>query len=170
MFNIFNIFSKDESSNWQPSYKIPLWFNCQTASLNNVKIGDSAENLRAFGRPNNKLPFKDEKFEYYQLGFDVETENGKISNFCFMFNGTPEPTFANCELSLTTNNGGQLSLNRYTKIDYIEQILGVAPNKNFDEDEGFCYDSFYRFGDLQVSFFWLEDGSLEELIVEKYQD
>jgi hypothetical protein len=49
----------------------------------------------------------------------------------------------------------------------VEQILGIAPEKEFDQDEGFCQSSSYRQGNLTLFFQWLEDGKIEEIIVEK---
>jgi hypothetical protein len=86
MFNIFNLFTTDESSNWESSYKISLQLNFQTESLNNIRIGDPLEKLRAFGRPDNSHALKKGRFEYYQLGLEVEGEGGKIINFVFMVN------------------------------------------------------------------------------------
>ena len=169
MLNIFNLFAKDESSNWAPSYKIPLWLNLQTESLNNVRIGDPLEKLQVFGRPDNSRPFKKGRFEYHQLGFEAEGENGRIINFCFMV-GDNQAKFANCELTLTTYNGRQLSINRFTTLKEVEQILGAAPEKEFDEDEGYCYDSNYPQGRLSLYFSWLEDGRIEEIIIENREE
>ena len=178
MFNLLNLFFKDESSQWKPSYKIPLWFDIQTESLNNIRIGDAAEKLRAFGRPANKRPFKTGRFEYHLLGFEVETENNRIINFCFMVNDqsfsgggiTYRARYANCELTITLANGRQLKIDRMTRIADVEEILGVSPNKDFDDEDGKCDGSSYVEGRLSLYFSWLEDGRIEDIIVEMRED
>jgi hypothetical protein len=174
MFNLWSLFYKDESSQWEPSHKIPLWFDIQTESLNNIRISEPAENLRAFGRPDNKSPFKTGRFEYYQLGFEAETENKRIINFCFMVNDesfsgggvTYRARYANCELTITLTNGRQLTIDRMTRRGDVEKILGIAQNKDFDPEDGKCYGSSYAQGRLSLYFSWLEDGRIEDIIVE----
>jgi hypothetical protein len=168
MFNFFsNLFYRDESSNWDAVRKVPLRLNLSAESLNDVRIGDSPEKLRVFGRPDNSRPFKTGRFDYYFLGFDVEIENGKIINFSFKFNEMYQPDFVGCELNITLINGGQITANRFTKRQDVEQILGESPNKAFDKDEDYYYSSSYRLGCLSIYFSWLKNDRLEEIIVEK---
>jgi hypothetical protein len=180
MFNIFNPFTTDESSSWEASYKIPLQLNFQTESLNNIRIGDPLEKLRAFGRPDNGQPFKQGRFEYYLLGLEVEGEHGRIINFMFMVNPQKDRVtkhflytrieespseFANCELTLIPANGRRLNINRSTKLKDVEQTLGVAPEKEFAGR--YCENSTYQQGGITLFFVWLEDGTIEEIIVEQ---
>lgn len=164
-----NLFYKDETSNWEAVRKVPLRLNLSTESLNDVRIGDPAEKLRVFGRPDNLHPFRAARFEYQFLGFDVEIENGKIINFGFKFNEMFQQNFIGCELNITFLNGGQITVNRFTKRADIEQILGESSNKGFDKDEGYYYSSSYRQGNLSVYFSWLKNDRLEEIIVEKVE-
>lgn len=180
MLKIFDRFFTDESSSWEPSRKTPLHLNFQTESLNGVRIGDAPEKLRVFGRPDNRQPFKNSRFEYHLLGFEAEHEDGQIINFCFMVNPLPSavlnyfgnatykegpPEFANCELVLTAVSGRQLNINRFTTSSDVERILG-APD---DEDSGVKMSS-YRQNRLSLVFSFQEDETIEEIIVETWTD
>lgn len=171
MFNLFNLFAKDESSNWEKGFNISLVLNLQTETLNNIRIGDLYENLRIFGRPDNKQPFKKERFIYSQLGLDIEGSNGKIEAFILVpnkpFFAGSKKEFAHCEFTLVTRNSRQISINKQTNLKGIEYIFGVSPEKEIYEGIDII-DASYRQGNLLLEFEFSSDGTIRELSVEKW--
>ena len=173
MFNILDYFLKDESSQWGESYKVPLSLNLQTETLNGLRIGDEFQKLSVFGRPNNRQPFKRNRFSYYTLGLDVDGMNGKIEAFTFMIDETAvyshPQRFANCEFTVLTKNGRQMTINKFTNLREIEQVFGAAHDKDIDEELD-SISATYRQNNLSIEFECLYNGSVVMLCVDILED
>ena len=78
---MFGLFKSDETKNWKTVNTHELLLNLNNSSVNNLKIDDSDEKVKMFGKPDNENPFKNEKFDYKNTGLIIETENKKVNYF-----------------------------------------------------------------------------------------
>jgi hypothetical protein len=169
MPGFFDFFFKDETAEWKETFRVPLALSLYTESVNNVAIGDSFEKLQTFGRPDNRQPFKKNRFVYYSLGMQVMGENGKIQSFDFIIrtnksiieHNKDEANYASAEITITTKNGGYLLVNKQTSPADVERALGTPIEKD-DEDEDYL-SLIYQLGTLSFDFEFGEARQLERL-------
>jgi hypothetical protein len=139
MRSLLDIFSKDPSKSWARTINERLTFHLASESLNGVRIEDPFEKISVFGRPDNRKPFEQQRFDYPDLGLEIGGENDRVKYFSFSvrsFSG--KPNF--CELTFISERGTQILLTKDTQFSEIENVLG----KTF-ETEKFYEDVTYRF-------------------------
>lgn len=169
MAGFFDFIFSDQTKDWNECFRVPLALNLYSQTVNNVAIGDVYEKLQIFGRPNNRQPFKKNRFTYYILGMQVSGENNKIESFDFVIrpNSTilelnkDEANYASAELVISAKNGGQLLVNKQTSPADVERILG-KPTERDDEDADYL-SLIYQIGTLSFDFEFGTASQLERL-------
>ena len=159
--SLLNLFVKDRSFEWRDCFRIPLTFYLPSESLNNIALGDSCDKLSAFGRPDNRRPFKNNQFFYYPLGMTVTCINEKIDSFEFVMHDT-EQKFMSAELSLTDKNARQFLINKQTSVTNVERFFGSATEKDSDED---WINLMYHYDKLFLDFEFKEDNLIERFYI-----
>lgn len=151
---LFDLFSNDPSKNWTESGEMRLTLNLASESLNGVVIEDSFDKLSVFGRPFNRKPFERQSFDYSDLGLVIGGENNRVKYFSFSmqnFSGDTKPG----EVTLISERGTQILLNKNTKSGDIERVLGKPfEQENTDDDEA---EYRYKYKRLILVFEFDED-------------
>lgn len=137
---LFDLFSNDPSKNWAKSGETRLTFNLAAESLNGAAIEDSIDKLSIFGRPANRNPFETNFFDYPDLGLVIGGENNRIEYFSFSiqsFTKNSKP----CEVTLISERGTQILLNKNTKFSDVESVLGkpFAQETSVDDEAEYRY-------------------------------
>jgi hypothetical protein len=162
---LMDLFTKDPSSEWTECRQVRLSLYLPNESLNDVAIGDPYQKLSVFGRPNNKHPFKYNKFIYYPLGLIVEGENEKVEYFEFIMRDEYEKKHFSCGVIVTGVSGGMVEINPHTNLTEVERVLGDSEDKQEDDDEIICR---YKQGNLLLEFECSSDGLVRRLHVERW--
>jgi hypothetical protein len=150
MRRILDFFSKDPSKNWVRSSLMQLTFHLASASLNGVAIDDPFEKISIFGRPSNRNPFRQEWFDYPDLGLEIGGENNRIKYFSFMIQAFFKDETA-CNLTLISERGTPLLLTNDTKLEELKKLLG-EPFESEDFGEEVAYRFKYRHLILEFEF------------------
>jgi len=83
---VFGLFRNDDpTAQWPEHVGGDVLLDLRAFTLNTVPIGAPALELEVLGRPTNRRPFKDERFEFTRTGVVVEIENDKVSYFAVTF-------------------------------------------------------------------------------------
>jgi hypothetical protein len=150
---LFDLFSNDPSKNWTKSGETRLTFHLAAESLNGAAIEDSFDKLSVFGRPANRNPFEKNLFDYPDLGLVIGGENNRIEYFSFSiqsFTKNSKP----CEVTLISERGTPVLLNKNTKCSDVESVLGKPFEQEKDDDEA---EYRYKYKRLILVFEFDED-------------
>ena len=165
MQRLIDLFTKDPSAEWPKCRRQPLALYLPYQALNNIAIGDAYQKLNVFGRPNNRHPFKYNRFIYYPLGLIVEGENGRVEYFEFIMLDEYEKKHSPCVVTVTGGSGGQIEISQQTRLNDVERVLGKEEEKDEDEDEIICR---YKQGKLLLEFECSAEGLVRRLHVERW--
>jgi hypothetical protein len=122
--SIFSIFKKDPSESWSQWKRMPLTLDLRDFRLNQIKIGDNPEALISFGKPNNKKPFRDNSFQYNDLGCLVEIYDGVIGYFAVSIQKDEYTPFETTEVKLFAPDAKSLQVKKTTVENEIIELLG----------------------------------------------
>ena len=126
----------DDTRDWPASQTGPLVLDLSARSLNNVKIGEPADRLRAFGRPAGKQPRRDRRFRYPARGVQIDIDPaGKVDEFhIFLASVGHEPDMRPNRCSIVLH-GKSVDLAPGSKLADITAALPVTPKTETDDDE-----------------------------------
>jgi hypothetical protein len=164
MQRLIDLFTKDPSAGWPECRRQPLSLYLPYETLNNVAIGDAYQKLNVFGRPDNRRPFKYNRFIYYPLGLIVEGEDGKVEYFEFIMLDEYEKKHSPCVVTVTGGSGGQIEISQQTRLNDVERVFGKVEDKEEDEEEIICR---YKQGKLLLEFECSAEGLVRRLHVER---
>ena len=148
---------------WLPHRPGPLTLQLPELVLNRVKLGDSYEALKTFGRPDNANPLSQERFDYKSSGLQISLQNERSQEFHFLFD-REQDSGKPCRLKLIQNSEEQ-SLSHSTRTGDIADFLR---RKGEEEqwDDGFTL-SQYELAGHQLDFFFDDSGNLHALEISR---
>lgn len=149
--NMFNIFKKDPSTNWEKSKIKDLILDLTTGSLNFIQFGDKPEKLSYFGKPDNKNPFEKKYFFYGEAGLIIGIEEGVVAYISITTIDNPYEKLSAASFHLKDFQGVLQKIDKETTIDMIEKILG-KPDEIHEHDEGVDQTFFLSKYQIEIEF------------------
>lgn len=124
----------DPSDNWPQRTLQPLALDLRSRSLNGIQLGVPASQLARFGRPTNKRPFKNKRFEYRDAGLVVEIEDDAVSYFGLIIEDANDEGVSGCRFTLIALDGTNIDFASGAKWSDVEPNLPTA-TREADADE-----------------------------------
>lgn len=149
--DMFSIFKKDPSKNWEESKIKDLILDLTSGSLNYIQLGDKPEKLFYFGKPDNKNPFEKKYFSYGQSGLVIGIEDGVVSYISINTIDNPYENLSAGSFHLKDIRGVLHKIDKETTIDLFEKILG-KPAEIYKHDEGVDQTFFLSKYQIEIQF------------------
>lgn len=132
------LFRKDPSDWWPLARPFKPELDLRNLSLSGIVLGERPENLRRFGRPENKRPFRNGRFIYPRSGVLIEMEEGRVGYFAVALDDDPlnhADGLDATKATLIREDGGAIELSCATAISDIRRFLPCKPVTDTDDDE-----------------------------------
>ncbi len=139
---LFDRFRHDVSEHWPAQTKQPLTLDLRKLSLNGISLGAPASSLEQFGRPSNRLPFKDGRFLYERLGLVIEVESEAVDYLGLVFigvDGRDDEAIRDCTVELVASNGQQMTVRDGTRAEDVLVLLPPPVSTETEEEETVYY-------------------------------
>ncbi len=133
---IFDFFRSDPSSEWPEPRSRSLVLDLRERSLDNIPLGAPASRLESIGRPTNRLPFRDERFLYAELGIVVEISSDKLVDYFGMPVVRREhDDIGPCRLEVLFPTGSRVQLSGDSEADRLLAELPKPESSEVDDEE-----------------------------------
>ena len=132
---LFSFFEKDLTENWVDYKFYEIVLDLRSGKLNNVQLGSDSSELKNFGKPDNKHPFKGRFFIYKNAGLIIGIDENRITYFSFALVYNSYDELQPCSFKLIDRNGRYHDISHETKVPDFENILGPSIEQ-FESEEG----------------------------------
>ena len=132
---IFDVFFKDPTNSWGKASKLRLTLDLSRGAINNIMLDDPKDNLRIYGKPDNKKAYKNDWFMYKESGLIIGTENNKIDYFGVIVNKYKHyESFSKADLTITHPLSGVISVNSEMIRGHLINKLNLQVNETDADD------------------------------------
>jgi hypothetical protein len=156
------VLEKDPADAWPEAGVRGLVLAFDDGSLNGVRLGQPAERLRIFGRPDNRRPSRSGRYIFRRLGLVVETEKGSVDYLAFVVEDLERLGLEPCRVTLELAGGARLHLGPGAVQREIVAALGEPEERDEDAEERI---HVYRGKGIRREIEYALDGRLRRLNV-----
>ncbi len=132
---IFDIFMSDPLKGWPEHIGVKGRLDLKSFLLDATGIGDSAESLRKYGRPDEKQPYRSGRFSYGQSGCYFEIEEKKVCYIAIVLQNDERDKLSPVAVTIVAADSSKLTLTGESMAQEIRDTLGPPASSDYDENE-----------------------------------
>ncbi len=171
--SILDLFRADESEEWPSAQPGPVLFDLATGTFAGIGMNADFQALRDLGRPANRGAVRLGRFVYPELGLQVGTHDGRVTNADFEFRDTDifgiecatgrDGDFEPCVVLLRRAGGAQMMVSAATTAPELTQFLGAPVSEERDPD---YFVPAFEHGGWRLEFEFSTSGEIHTLRIE----